>query len=109
MEDRGGVGADGVGGDVVVAGDADGDLLDGSGCAHVLDDDVTAISSLRDLDLRAPDRPGDFRTNTTQPNPAEPRALVFAEPIAALAAGGHDDPQLNMFTSAASSTAETAT
>lgn len=26
-------------------------------------------------------------------------ALVFAESIAALAEGGHDDPQLNMFTS----------
>lgn len=39
----------------------------------------------------------------------ESGALVFAEPIAALAEDGHDDPQLNMFTSAASSTTETAT
>nr|WP_157570945.1 hypothetical protein [Nocardioides insulae] len=45
-------------------------------CADVLEHDVSAITALRDFcTFVAPDRPGAFRTNTTNPDHADPRGV----------------------------------
>lgn len=46
----------------------------------VLEHDVTAITALRDLDLRRPDRPGDFRTNTTTTDRTGQRGVSISTP-----------------------------